>query len=117
MRTAARAASTRGSTVTYRLSENATVTFKVEQALRGRLVNGRCLKATPARRSAPRCTRYGILRGGFTRAGHQGANTFRFTARIVSRALRTGLYRLRARAMDAAGNGSVLRRSPFRIVR
>ena len=83
-----RAASRRGSTVTFKLSENATVTFKVEQALRGRLVNGSCVKAARAGRSAQRCTRYGILRGGFNRAGLQGANTFRFTARIASRGLR-----------------------------
>jgi hypothetical protein len=112
-----RASSQRGTTVSYKLSETAAVTFKVEQALRGRLVDGQCVKSTPARRGAQKCTRYGILRGNFTRAGRKGANTFRFKARIGGRALQTGRYRIRARATDAAGNHSTLRRSAFRIVR
>ena len=107
----------RGSTVSYELSETATVTFKVEQALRGRVVDGHCVKVTLARRGAHPCTRYGILRGSFTRAGRRGANTFRFDTRVGGHTLRTGRYRLRARATDEAGNRSALRRSAFRIVR
>jgi hypothetical protein len=68
-------------------------------------------------RTAKRCTRYKLLRGGFTHTGETGQNKFRFSGRLGGRKLRPGRYRLRAVATDAAGNESPLKRSRFRVVR
>lgn len=105
-----------GTRVRYDLSEPATTRFRVERAVRGRRVGGRCVRATRANATRRPCTRWALLRGSFTRSGQRGANRFRFTGRLSGRALRRGRYRLVARSTDAAGNRSTLRRVRFRIV-
>ncbi len=106
-----------GSTVSYRLSEPATVTFKVERALRGKRAGGRCVKPTRANRGARPCTRYATLRGSLTHQGKTGQNRFKFSGRMRGRKLVPGRYRLNAVAQDPARNKSDTKRSRFRIVR
>jgi len=110
-------ASALGTRVFYALSEPASVSFKVERALSGRRVSGRCVKTTRANRSARSCTRYPTMRGSFSDRGERGTNRFIFGGRLAGSALRPGRYRLRATARDRAGNTSSLRRSSFQIVR
>ena len=57
------------------------------------------------------------MRGNFTDAGVAGANRFRFSGRLRNRALARASYRLVARATDAAGNRSTVKRAAFRIVK
>ncbi len=106
-----------GARVTYRLSEAARVTFRVERALKGKRVRGRCVKPRRSNLRAKRCTRYRTLRGSFSHNGRAGANKLKFSGRLRGRKLRTGRYRLRAVAADAAANKSRPRRDGFRIVR
>ena len=106
-----------GTTISYALSEAAAVSFRVERVLPGRRVGGRCVKPTQSNRTARRCSRYKLLRGGFRQQGAAGANRLKFTGRLRGTKLRPGKYRLRGVATDAAGNRSSLRRTPFRIVR
>ena len=106
-----------GSRISYKLSEAATLTFRVERAAAGRRAHGRCVKPKRANRTLKRCTRYTALRGVLTREGAAGTNSFTFTGRLRGRKLRAGRYRLRAVATDAAGNRSATRRGAFRIVR
>ena len=82
-----------GGKVSFRLSESATVTFRIERVRRGRA--GRAVRR-------------------FTRHGAKGRNVFAFTQR---RKLGPGRYRLVARATDAAGNASAAKRVAFRIAR
>jgi PKD domain len=107
----------RGATVRYTLSEAARVRFSVQRRTTGRRVGRRCVKTTRRNRSRRRCTRFVSVRGSFTHAGAAGRNRFRFSGRVRRRALRRGRYRLVARATDAAGNRSNVRRAGFRIVR
>ncbi len=93
------------------------MTFRVERAAKGRRVGRRCRPQTRRNRSRRPCRRYVTLRGSFRRAGKAGANRFRFTGRLRRRKLRPGSYRLRARAVDTAGNRSRIARKRFRIVR
>jgi len=120
-RAAARGSSivTRGfSRVAFTLSERATVRFEVERVVAGRRVGGRCVAAVRSKRSAPRCTRYPLLRGSFSRAAGSGRSAIRFSGRLRGRKLSAGRYRLRAVATDAARNKSSPRRSrTFQIVR
>jgi hypothetical protein len=106
-----------GTTVRYRLSEAATVTFTVERQSAGRRSGRGCVKPNRTNRRARRCTRYVKVRGSFTHAGRAGANSFKFTGRLRGRKLSPARYRLVAVARDAAGNVSAARRSNFRIVR
>ena len=107
----------RGTRVAYTLSEPALVSFRVERALSGRRVGGRCVRPSRTNRSARRCTRYPTMRGSFSDRGERGSNRFTFRGRLAGHALRPGRYRLRAVATDRAGNRSLLKRTGFRIVR
>lgn len=83
-----------GTTIRYRLSEAATVTFRVR------------------RKGARRA-----LKGSFTHKGKAGANKLRFTGRLRKRKLRRGSYVLAATSKDAGGNVAKVKRLRFRIVK
>ena len=83
-----------GTTIRYRLSEAATVTFRVR------------------RKGARRA-----LKGSFTHKGKTGANKLRFTGRLRKRKLARGSYVLAATSKDAAGNVAKVKRLRFRIVK
>jgi hypothetical protein len=106
-----------GTTVTFRLSEAATVRFRVERARPGKKVKRRCVKPTHANRHAHKCVRYMLLPGGFTIQATAAQARFRFTGRLMNRKLPVGNYRLKAVATDAAGNRSSAQRAGFRIAR
>ena len=112
-----RAARARGTVVTYRLSEAAGVTFRVQRVSGGRRVSGRCVATKRANRTKPHCKRYRTLRGRFRHTGETGLNKFRFSGRLAGRTLKTGRYRLVAKAKDAAANKSEPERRRFRIIR
>lgn len=76
--------------VRYRLSEDATVTFRVQRARRTR--TGRI--------------RYRTLRGRFTDAGVAGVNVRSLPRRFRAARLPEGDYRLVVRAVDAVGNAT-----------
>jgi hypothetical protein len=101
----------RGTTVRYALTGAAAVAFTVERGLKGRVVGGKCRKQTPANRGERKCTRFKRLKGGFSHQGAAGPNSFRFSGRLRSRALRPGRYRLVART------GSTSKTAGFKIVR
>jgi hypothetical protein len=93
-------AASRGTRVSFRLSEPATARFTVQRRMRSHGV-----------------FRYQRVRGAFSRAGKAGTNRFRFTGRLRGRALRVGAYRLVLRATDPSGNVSPRAYATFRIVR
>ena len=103
--------------VSYRLSENAAVRFRVQRALPGRRVGKRCRKPSKGNRARRRCTRYKTVRGSFTHRGKAGANRFRFSGRLRGRRLRPGRYRLVARPTDAVKNRGKAIRARFRVLR
>jgi hypothetical protein len=109
----------RASMLSYRLSEAAKVTIRVERKLRGRRVrrNGRtrCVKQTRGNVRRRRCARYKRT-GSFTRNSTAGATRIKFSGRIGGRKLRPGSYRLTLIPIDAAGNRGAPRRVSFRIV-
>jgi hypothetical protein len=88
-----------GTTVNYRLSEDARVRFTVRRRV--------------SRRSRPGFRFRRV--GSFAHDGGEGANEFRFTGRVRRRALASGRYRLIARARDGDGMRSPRRRESFRI--
>lgn len=105
-----------GTTVRYRLSEAARVTFTVTTLRAGRKHAGKCQKPSRANLRGRRCTRR-VTIGLFTRSSGAGANNFRFTGRIRRRKLAPGRYTLLAQAIDTAGRKSGRPTRSFRIVR
>jgi hypothetical protein len=110
---------TLGTRISYRLSETAAVTFKVQRQRAGRRIRGRCRTATRRNkaRSRRKCKLYKSVRGSFKQTGGAGANSLRFSGRLRGRKLKVGRYRLVAVAVDKAGNKSKARRKGFRIKR
>jgi DNA-binding beta-propeller fold protein YncE len=106
-----------GAAVSFRLNLAASVAFKVIRRTAGRRdARGRCVKRTRRNRNRRTCSRLVTLRGGFTRPGVAGANSFRFTGRLRGRTLRPGRYRLVA-TPGPESNPGVARRAGFRIKR
>ncbi|MEX0992769.1 MAG: hypothetical protein WDZ37_02120 [Solirubrobacterales bacterium] len=100
----------RGSSFTYRLSEDATVTFTISKR---KLAFGKaCGKSSKLRGKHHRhhhapwfCMPLSPL-ANLTTEGKQGDNTYLFSGRLGGVRLRPGTYRLSAVATDAAGNES-----------
>jgi hypothetical protein len=103
-----------GTRVSYRDSQAAVTTFTIQKPTRGVKRGKRCLKRTARRRTGRRCTRY-VPKGSFRHRDRAGANSFRFTGRVLAAKLRPGRYRLRAvpRLNDRNGKARTKR---FRII-
>ena len=107
----------RGAWVSYTLSEDAAVRFRLRRARPGRRAGSRCVARTRRNRGARPCVRWVRVRGGFSHAGHAGPNRFRFNGRLRGRRLRPLRYRIVARPTDPAGNRGRAARAAFRVVR
>ena len=91
--TSARSRTTpKGSSLTYSLSEPASVTIVIAQPRSGRRVGRSCRAPSRSNRRNRRCTRY-VTVGTLKRRGLQGANKVVFTGRIGRRALAPSSYR------------------------
>ena len=111
-----RAATPLGTTFTFTLNEQATVTFRFAQQLPGRMAKGRC--AAPSRNNRHRraCKRT-AARGSLRFTGHAGPNTVSFQGRLSrSQKLAPGRYALLITATNAAGLRSTTRPLAFTIL-
>ena len=104
-----------GTTVRFRLSQAASVTFRIQQARRGRRVGRRCVAPRRSNRGRPACVRFVTLRGSFTVARRAGANVLHFTGRLRNHRLAVGRYKLVAQARNSLGR-SAARAIRFRII-
>ena len=101
-----------GTTISFRLSTPARVALRVERRTLGRRRNGRCEAPSRRNRGRPRCRRWALVRGSFSRAGLAGRNRVGFNGWIGGRALAPGSYRL-----VVTPRGGSASRAAFRIVR
>lgn len=113
--TSARPRKPRSATLTFTLSEPASVRVLVQRATPGRRVRGRCVKLTSTRRT-PRCTRW-VEAGALRVSGKAGANSLRVTGIVGGKALPAGRYRLVLVATDAAGNRATATGPELRLLR
>lgn len=113
---AARAKAKTGTTISFNLSEPATVRFTVERATAGRKVAGTCVKPSKKNRKAKRCTIYRRV-GTFPLMAPGGASRVRFEGRIGKTKLAPGSYRIALVATDPAGNRSKVVQKRFKVVR
>jgi CSLREA domain-containing protein len=107
----------KGTTISFTLSEAATVTFKVDRVLPGLRKGRRCVARTARLRRGRACTRYVPVKGTLIVAGKAGGNTFRFDARLGGKTLRPGAYRLSARPTDPGLNVGKTVITAFRVRR
>jgi hypothetical protein len=105
-----------GTTVRFRLSRAATVTFHVQVARPGRRVGGRCVAPSRSNRGRRACVRFVTLRGSFSVAGKAGGNAVHFTGRLRNHKLAPARCKLVAQAGNSLGR-SAARAIRFRIVR
>jgi len=113
-------ATAEGTTIRFRLSEDARTAITVSRLGNGRRVSGSCRRPTRRNQSQPRCLRASKLRT-FTVSGRAGRNSTPFSGKIRRRgrvrSLKPGPHRLTVRATDAAGNRSKPSTLRFRVVR
>jgi hypothetical protein len=98
VRTIRQGAHRAGANVSYTLNVGASVRFTIQRRSTGRKVKHAkkttCDRLSKGNRAKAKCVRYTSLQGAFTRTGHVGSNTFRFTGRLSGKRLARGSYRL-----------------------
>ncbi len=97
------------------LSEPARLRLTVERAAAGRRVGRACLPATRARRDRPSCLRWARAAAISAIRSKAGRTSVSVGARIGSRRLGSGRYRIRLSATDPAGNRSAQRIVTLRV--
>ena len=96
----------RGTTFSYRVSEDADVFFFLDRGVAGRTVGGHCHRQTRRnKRHHERCVLY-VRSGSFRQDARQGLNIKSFSGRIGRHNLRPAHYRMRIVAVDSMGNPS-----------
>jgi hypothetical protein len=113
-----KAKSPTSTTISFALSQPATVTLSFQAAKPGVLARGRCTAPTKGRRTGRRCTRYVAVPGAVSRAGHAGANRIRFQGVLDGgRSLAPGSYRVSLSAANAGGTSSAPQHPGFTLLR
>jgi hypothetical protein len=100
-----------GGKISYRLSEAATVTFRLARKLPGRKVGKKCVKQTAKNKAKRRCSRFKNIGKSFSGPGKPGPNQRSLPS---GKKLKPGTYRLTMTAVDAAGNKTT-KKTTFRI--
>jgi hypothetical protein len=95
-----------GTTVSYRDTLAATVTFTVSHSVAGVRSGKRCVGAPRHRKRGQKTCRRTITQGRFAHTDVGGANTLHFSGRIGGRGLTPGAYRLSARARIGSTMGT-----------
>jgi hypothetical protein len=106
-----------GTTFSFTLSEQASVSFAFTQRVGGRRVDGRCVAQRKRNRHKRACTRT-VTVGVLSFAAHSARNSVSFQGRLSgSKKLRPGTYTVVITARNAAGQRSASRRLTFTIVK
>ena len=106
-----------GTTFSFALNEQASVSFAFTEQAGGRKVQGKCVAQTTKNRRKRACKRT-LTRGTLAFAGHSGTNEVSFQG-LISRStkLPLGSYTLVITASDAAGQRSTPKQLSFTIVK
>jgi hypothetical protein len=91
-------------TLRFTVSETSVVTFTGELVVKGHKSGKKCVAGT--KKKAKACTLYKKVSGALRVNAKAGGNTLSFAAKLGTKKLGAGSYRLTAVAIDAAGNQS-----------
>jgi hypothetical protein len=106
-----------GTKFSYTVSADAAVKIALEHRLRGRLVDGECVRGQRSLSKKPRCIRFRPM-GTLERNAKAGVNTLKFTGRLVrTRPFPPGSYRATIVATAPGLAASEPRSVVFHIVR
>jgi hypothetical protein len=106
-----------GTTFSFSLNQQASVTFGFTQRGSGRKVNKKCVAPTKSNRRKPACVRT-VAAGTLTFAGHSGANEVAFQGRVSSaKKLVPGRYTVTIIATNAAGMRSAPASLSFAVMK
>ena len=107
----------KSTTISFVLSQTATVKLSFELAQPGVLVGRKCSAVSKAHRKGKRCTRYTAVRGGVTLAGHAGADRITFAGVLDGGAhLAPGNYRLSLDATGPTGSATAAQHPSFTLL-
>jgi hypothetical protein len=104
-------------TISFALSQAATINLSFELAQPGMLVGRKCDAISKAHRKGKRCTRYTAVHSGVTRAGHAGTDKIAF-AGVLDGGVRLapGTYRLSLGATGPGGSATAAQRPSFTLL-
>jgi CSLREA domain-containing protein len=102
-----------GTTISFRLSDAASVKGVVHRLVKGRKVGGNCLAATPVRKGKPRCTRSVVAGSLPSRAYQSGSSRIDFSGRLGGANLAPGRY---AVELQVPSSGATATTPVLRIV-
>src|SRR3984957_2315038 len=103
-------------TISFDLSEAATVTLSFQQSRSGVTVGKRCVAKSKRRAKGRRCSLWTPVRGGVTQAGHAGLDKIRFEGVLdADKPLATGTYRLSLKATNPAGSATAPQHPSFTL--
>jgi hypothetical protein len=106
-----------GTTISFTLSQTATVTLTFQRAQPGVSSTGRCLAPSPKHRHGRRCTRYATVHGNVSIAAPAGADRIGFDGLLAGGSkLAPGSYRLALSANDSSGTASAVQHPSFTLV-
>ena len=106
-----------GTTFSFALNEQASVSFAFTRRVGGRRVDGRCVAQSNKRRHQPACRRT-VTAGTLSFTGHAGTNKLSFQGRLsLAKRLAPGQYMLVITATNAAGRRSNANSLRFTIVK
>jgi hypothetical protein len=112
-----RAKTPTGTTFSFSLNEQATVTFGFAQSTSGRKVGGKCVAQTEKNRRKRACERT-VTAGTLTFTGHSGTDEVAFQGRISAvEKLKPGHYTLVITATNSAGEHSAPQSLSFTVVK
>jgi hypothetical protein len=96
----------RGTTFSYRVSEDADVFFFFDRGVRGRSVGGHCRRETRRNKKHHELCPFYVHSGSFRQHAAKGPNTKHFSGRIGRFTLPAAHYKVRLVAVDSMGNPS-----------
>jgi hypothetical protein len=104
-------------TISFALSQAATVKLSFERAQAGVLAGRKCNAVSKTHRKGKRCTRYTALRGAVTLPGHAGTDKITFAGVLDDGArLAPGTYRLSLGATASAGSATSAQHPTFTLL-
>lgn len=103
-------------TISFDLSEAATVALSFERSRAGVMVGKRCVARSRQHSKGKRCSLWTPYRGGVTRAGHAGLDKILFEGILdFNKPLPQGAYRLSLKASNADGSAIALQHPTFNL--